>query len=217
MKRVCLTIVILTLISCSESPELNGLWVLKEVSVDMIPRDSKPLYVHFTPDGNFSVSRAEGDLVGLFQLNGNNLSFESVDQKWFSTKWSANIYRENLVLKGLEYGFRTTELRFSKAEKFPTFDEFIEEVNGKWELYKIDNKNNIESIKNTHFIIDEDTYSIVSNDSTIEKGAVLIDSRHEKISFEYEETTWNVRFVWSELRLDNNEMNITYRLRRVDD
>lgn len=212
MKRTLIFVLVFSLFfSCAEDPKLAGLWELKDVSVDMIPRESKPIFLKFEEGGSFSVSRAQGDLVGLYELSGNDLFLQSKDQKWFNTNWSAHVYHGELVLKGLEYGYRTTELRFRGADKFPTFDEFIEDINGTWELYKVGE----EEIDNMLFVISEESYFITENDSTIEKGKVLIDSRHQKINFANEETTWNARFVWDELRLENKQMNITYRMRRL--
>lgn len=207
-------ILILFAVSCTEPPQLVGLWELKDLSVDMVPRNSRPLYLKFDEDGSFSVSRENGDLIGLYELSDNDLSLSSADEKWFNTSWSANVYKDELVLKGLEYGYRTTELRFISVSKFPDFDEFQQELSGTWELYKIRKKENEEDISNMLFVITEDSYTISQNDSVVEEGKVLIDNRHQKISFENEETVWDARFVWDKLRLENKGLDVTYRLRR---
>lgn len=203
--------------SCSESPNLEGLWVLKDVSIDMIPRSSKPIYIKFEKGGSFSVSRENGDLIGLYQLDENDLFFSSTSNSWFNTNWTANVYRNELVLEGQEYGYRTTELRFEQVEKFPDFDEFQKELSGTWELYKISKDENEEDINNMLFVITEDDYAISLNDTILEEGKVLIDTRHQKISFENEESIWNARFVWDELRLESREFDVTYRLRKMKD
>ncbi len=213
-KSLPVFIAIFLLSSCTEPPEIEGLWELKDISVDMIPGSSNPVFIKFEKGGSFSVSRAQGDLIGLYELNNNNLYLTSSDEKWFNTSWNANVYQDKLVLKGLEYGYRTTELKFVPAIKLPPFNEFIEAITGKWELYKINIKGKSEVMQNMEFIISEEFYTISKNDSTIEKGLVVIDPRHQKINFENEGLIWNVRFVWDELRLENEELDIKYRLRR---
>ena len=119
-----------------------------------------------------------------------------------------------MVLTGLEYGYRTTELRFKKVDKISSFEEFENKLNGKWELYKVSEKGYEKKITNTHFLIYEDQYSITENESVIEEGIVSIDARHEKIIFRNTITQWKARFVWDELRLENDEMQLVYRLRK---
>ena len=187
MKR-SLTILALIFLfnSCAEPPELVGLWELEHISVDMIPRKSNPLYLKFERGGSFSVSRAQGDLIGLYQLEDNDLYLSSNDKKWFNTSWNANVYQGALVLKGLEYGYRTTELKFVPADKLPSFNEFIEALTGKWELYKIDEKGSSQEMDAMQFIISDESYIISKNDTIIERGNVLVDPRHQKINFENE-------------------------------
>ena len=81
-------------------------------------------------------------------------------------------------------------------------------------LYKIERKGVERVVDNMRFLITEEEYAISQSDSLIEEGKVLVDTRHRKISFENEETIWNACFVWDELRLENKEMEITYRLRK---
>lgn len=215
MKRHPLSIALLFLIiSCSEPPQLVGLWKLNEASIDMIPRYPNPIFIKFERGGGFYVSKENGDLIGIYDLNKNDLSLSSTDKKWFNTRWTANIYGDELVLKGQEYGFRTTELRFKQVEKFPAFDEFQQELDGSWELYKIETRGKESIVNNMRFLITEEEYVISKNDTLIEQGKISVDTRHQKISFENEETIWTARFVWDELRLENKEMDITYRLRK---
>ncbi|MEO9482851.1 MAG: hypothetical protein ABJG47_05370 [Ekhidna sp.] len=207
-------LVFLLATSCTEPPELVGLWKLDHISIDMIPRDSSPVFIKFEKSGSFSVSRANGDLIGLYQLNKNDLYFSSTDKKWFDTSWNANIYQGVLVLKGLAYGYRTTELKFVRADQLPSFDEFIEALSGRWELYKIEEKGKEQEINNMQFDISDQEYAITRNDSIIEKGSILVDTRHQKINFANEQIIWKARFVWDELRLENKELGIVYRLRK---
>ncbi|WP_436514426.1 hypothetical protein [Ekhidna sp. To15] len=100
MKRLLLSLTIIFILSsCAEPSELVGLWKLEDVSVDMIPRKSTPIFLKFDPSGSFSVSRAIGDLIGLYQLKENDLYFSSNDKKWFNTNWNANVYQGILVAK----------------------------------------------------------------------------------------------------------------------
>ena len=69
-------------------------------------------------------------------------------------------------------------------------------------------------VANTQFIIKDDNYRIVEGEVPLEEGKVLIDTRHRKMTFENAETVWNARFVWNELRLENEQIGRMYRLRK---
>ncbi|WP_436514427.1 hypothetical protein [Ekhidna sp. To15] len=81
-------------------------------------------------------------------------------------------------------------------------------------MYKIVDNHKEQETDNMQFVISDYEYIISRNDSLNEKGNVLVDTRHQKINFENKETSWKVRFVWDELRLENQELALEYRLRR---
>ena len=180
----------------------------------MYKKHTPSIYLQFDQGGSFRLSQKQGDIIGFYELDGTKLQLSSADDRWFNTNWDAFTKENTMVLTGLEYGYRTTELRFKKVDKISSFEEFENKLNGKWELYKVSEKGNEKKIANTHFLIHEDQYSITENESVIEEGIVSIDARHEKIIFRNTITQWKARFVWDELRLENDEMQLVYRLRK---
>ena len=75
-------------------------------------------------------------------------------------------------------------------------------------------KGETKAVSNTRFIIQDDHYTIQEGTKVLEQGKVRVDTRHQKITFENEEITWDARFVWDELRLENSQLGLMYRLRK---
>ncbi|MEM8940182.1 MAG: hypothetical protein AAGC64_12650 [Bacteroidota bacterium] len=207
MKRFLFTCLIIA--GCNEKPYVTGLWELQAVSIDMIDRSSKSLFIKFEKSGSFSVSQQSGDVIGLYALQGDKLKFYSSDEKWFNRKWNVRNYKNELIFNGLGYGYSQTELRFKSVNEFPAFEKFQERLYGDWKLYKLSGNGKDKRILNTYLQISSDYYTI------IEEGKLSVDTRHQKISFETTETIWNVRFVWDQLRLENKESGLTYRLKKL--
>ena len=210
-----LMITIALLASCSQKPSVEGLWELHKMDIDMIPKGFKPTYIQFHHDGSFSVSKQNGDVMGLYKLSDDFLALSSNDDKWFNRNWKVITTDKELVLNDVKNSFRGAQMRFNKIDRFPPFEEFMEKLNGKWELYKIAERKEERRVADTYFTIEGDHYSILEAKEIVEEGAVTVDTRHHKITFENMDISWNVRFVWDDLRLENEELGITYRLRKV--
>jgi len=213
MKKILLLLLIL---GCSQQVEVEGLWELHKVDVDMIPRGFKPTYLEIKKDGSFSVSKEDGDVIGLYKVKDNFLSLSSSDKDWFNRRWKVFSTSNELVLNDVKNDFRGAQLRFRRITKFPDFEEFQQALNGNWKLYKISENGVERNVYDTQFNISNEGYSIIVSDSVQEKGEVHIDARHQKINFQNEKMMWDVRFVWDDLRLENRKLNITYRLRKVE-
>lgn len=201
-------------LSCSEDPKIEGLWELQKVDIDMIPKRFKPTYLKIEHGGSFYVSKEEGDLTGLYRLENSLLSLSSEDERWFNRSWKVFAKEDELVLNDVRNGYRGAQLRFKKIEKFPDFEEFLQTLTGSWELYKMKEKGQTKTVANTFFIIADENYIIKEDEKILEEGKVLIDARHQKMTFENAEMTWDARFVWDELRLENDQIGLTYRLRK---
>lgn len=214
MKKLPLLLLGFLILSCEQQAELTGLWELHKMDVDMIPRRFTPTYINFKPDGSFSVSKEDGDVAGLYQWENSLLSLSSNDEKWFNRKWDVIATENELVFNDVDNSFRGAQMRFNKIDKFPSFDEFMERLNGKWELYKIVERGEERRVKRTYFVIQNDRYFLLEGDEQLEEGAIHVDTRHHKITFETMDITWSVRFVWDDLRLENEEMGLMYRLRK---
>lgn len=213
MKKLAL--ISLIFFSCSEKADITGLWELHKVSVDMYDRGFNPTYLKFEKDGTFSASKVDGDLVGLYKIEKSVLSLSSNDQKWFDKSWELFANDEELVLNDLKHSFRGEQLRFRKIDKFPSFEEFMEKLNGTWELYRIVEKGKERRVTHTFFTMEDNQYSITEKDQIIESGNISVDTRHHKITFENMDIIWDVRFVWDDLRLENEERGVMYRLRKT--
>ena len=206
---------ILLVISCSEKQQVTGLWELNEFTVDMYDRGFKPTYIKFEENGAFSVSKEDGDVAGLYSLDNSLIKLSSADEKWFNRSWRVIATDKELVLNDVKNSFRGAQMRFKKIDKFPPFEEFLEKLNGNWELYKIVEKGEEQRVKNTFFLIEDEHYAIYEDKEVIEEGNVSVDTRHHMMTFENMEITWDVRFVWDDLRLENEELGVMYRLRKI--
>lgn len=122
MKKII--ILLFFLLSCTEKPQVEGLWELHEFSVDMYGRGFKPTYIKFDNNGSFSVSKEDGDIAGLYRLDESLLSLSSNDQKWFNRNWEVITTENELILNDVRNSFRGVQMRFNKIDKFPSFEEF---------------------------------------------------------------------------------------------
>ena len=215
MRSFFLPILVLAVLGCSEKPDVSGLWELHQMDVDMIPKGFRPTYIRFEKDGTFFVSKEKGDVLGLYQIDKKLLTLTSNDENWFNRKWQVLATEDELVFNDVKNSFRGAQMRFRKIEKFPSFDEFLEKLRGKWMLYKIIEKGDERRVSNMQVYIGEEQYQILEGTEVTEEGSISIDTRHHKITFEKMEIAWEVRFVWDDLRLENEEMGLTYRLRRI--
>ncbi len=214
MKKWPIIFLSFLMLGCEPQAELTGLWELHKMDVDMIPKRFNPTYIKFESNGSFSVSKEDGDIAGLYELENSLLSLSSNDQKWFNRKWKVIATENELVFNDVKNSFRGAQMRFNKIDKFPSFEEFMDRLNGKWELYKIVEKGEERRVKQTWFMIQNDRYILMEGDEQTEEGAIRVDTRHHKITFETMAITWSVRFVWDDLRLENEELGLMYRLRK---
>jgi len=195
--------------------ELKGIWSLQEVNVDGLDKLFNPTFMEIQSGNRFAVSKTSGDLVGIYKLNSRNLVLSSEDQKWFNTNWELRRLPNGVGFFGLEYGYRTTELRFRKIKVIPDFQMFETSLVGKWEIYKIRIEGSVQDLTDTWFILGNNkNYSITAGDTLLEKGSAVVDTRHRKIIFENDETSWKAWFYGKELRLDNEKLDIQYRLKK---
>ncbi|MEP5611911.1 MAG: hypothetical protein ABJP45_06660 [Cyclobacteriaceae bacterium] len=195
--------------------ELEGIWSLQEVNVDGLDKMFNPTFIEIQSRNRFAVSQTSGDLVGMYRLSSRNLFLRSDDQKWFNTNWELRRLPNGIGFFGLEYGYRTTELRFRKIKEIPDFQTFENSIVGKWEIYKIRTASSVQDLTDTWFTLDNNkNYSITSGDTLLEKGSAIVDTRHRKIIFENDETSWKAWFYGKELRLDNEKLDIQYRLKK---
>ncbi len=215
--RNLLGITIALFISCEplKQSELSGIWSLDHVHVDGLNKTYNPTFIEIQPDNRFALSTISGDLVGLYKLKGEELTLQSNDLRWFNTSWKVTKMPNNIMLTGLEEGFRTTYLKFVKIEKIPDFQSFENKIVGKWKIYKIRTEGKIAKLNNTWFSLDNhNNYTISDGDSLLEHGQAIVDTRHRKIIFENEDTSWKAWFYGNELRLDNEKLDMQYSLRK---
>lgn len=201
---------------CTQKPtEIGGLWQLKEVDIDGWTRDFKPTFIQFDPANSFAVSREKGDITGVYKQEATKLQLYSSDQKWFGEDWNTNIFQGNLIMTGRNLGYRTTKLTWAPIETFPSFDDFVNKLIGNWDLYKVVEKKQTSKVHGTSFTIPTDsTYQIIENGAVIENGEIILDARHQKITFISSKIKWDAWFLGEELRLENKEMELTYRFKK---
>ncbi len=217
-KKLLFNCVLLVLsISCQtlEKSELKGIWSLREVNIDGLDRTFEPTFIEMQPDDRFALSTTSGDFVGIYGLNDSKLVLKSNDERWFNTNWKIKKVENSLRLSGLDTPHKTTHLRFVKIKSIPDFQSFENDLVGRWELYKIRTKGNVERLNDTWFTLNsKKTYTITKSDSLVEEGHVTVDTRHKKIIFENDETSWRIWYFGTELRLENEKMDVQYSLRK---
>lgn len=216
-KLLLFTYLAIVLLSCDNTTteDVAGLWQLEAIDIDGYVKEVKPVFIDLKEDNRFAVSQITGDLVGIYSLEDQLLQLKSNDRKWFNTSWKLEYFQDHFILHGKKTPYKTTHLRFKKIDKIPRFDGFANEITGKWQLYKIRRKNEIESVSGTWFNISEDgSYHISGNEGVLEYGRAIINTRHHKIIFEHDETIWDAWFYGRELRLENQQVGIQYSLRK---
>lgn len=217
LHRYFVPMIFAILIACdSDNKNIQGLWQLEEVTMDVIENPHEPTFIQINANKSFSISRRSGDLSGIYSIRSREIEMNSTDKDWFNNTWTFLRFEDRLTLKGKDFIYRNIKLKFKKIDKIPDFQEFENKIIGKWLLYKIKNKNTIEKLSNTWFIIDENkNYSIVDDEGPIETGSVDIDTRHKKIIFKNKGVTWNAWFYGEELRLNNKNLSVQYSLRKA--
>ncbi len=215
--RLLILFIISSLIGCTyEKSDITGLWQLVRVEKDGFIKESNATYVEIRPNNSFAVSKTSGDIVGIYKLRGNRLELQSYDNTWFNTNWELIRVKETLKWHGLETGYGNVFLSFEKVDEIPDFSDFRKAVIGRWQLYKIRSKGEVNHLSNTWFIIDEyENYRIISEDQTQEEGRAIINPRHQKIIFENDQVSWNAWFYGDELRLENKKLGLQYSLRKT--
>ena len=112
MRRIVFILLVYISTSCQEQAQIEGLWELQELNIDMYKKHTPSIYLQFDQGGSFRLSQKQGDIIGFYELDGTKLELSSTDDKWFNTNWDAFTKENIMVLTGLEYGYRTTDLRF---------------------------------------------------------------------------------------------------------
>ena len=228
----CGTIILLltvTFISCQSgwtSEDVAGLWTLEELWIDGRIEPENDHFLELKADGTFAVAQRSGDTRGIYYFKGQKIFFESPDRKWFHVPWKLIAGNDQLILTGKgDYnhiisesgnpiGLLNTKLVFSRASEIPDYQGFEDSIAGKWQLYKIRSNGNPVNIDSTHFILEQGQYRISGEDGINESGRVIINTRYQKLFFEGQETSWDVRFYGPELRLSNKELGLEYALKR---
>ncbi|MEQ9298110.1 MAG: hypothetical protein RIF33_06095 [Cyclobacteriaceae bacterium] len=207
--------IVLTGCGESENADIQGLWQLENINIDGYERPLSRGFVEFKGDGSFAVSQVDGDFLGTYTIKDKTTQLVSNTTSWFNTRWTFFTLDDQLNLKGTELGFRNTKLTFRKINQVPAFDDFENRLMGAWNLYKIYHGDQIKAQRNTQMTFADGTnYSIQEDSIVLEEGLVIIDTRHQKISFEHHETAWRAWFYGDELRLSNDQMGLRYSLRR---
>ncbi len=195
--------------------DLEGLWQLEEVKVDEWVRHFSPTYVEINANNSFAVSRTDGDLAGIYSFKDDKLIMRSNDQGWFNNTRAVYYVDGLILLRGKDSHKRNAKLKFTRIDEAPTFVDFENRIVGKWELYAIISEGEKQDLINTWFSIDSDgNYSIDDGSGHTEQGAALINPRHHKIFFAHDKTEWRTWFFGRELRMNNDQMDIQYRLRK---
>jgi len=188
---------------------------LEYLSVDGYIKPVPPVFIDFSQGNSIAISRTSGDILGFFRVDSETITFKSNDPSWFNSKWKIAILQGELWLRGKDIPYRTTELRFKRIEEIPSFEEIEARIIGDWEIYKVREKGELQTLQNTTFSIDaRGLYVIKSNDNVMESGKAAIDTRHLKMIFLDDETSWNIWFYGDEMRLESQYRQIQYSLRK---
>lgn len=212
-----LSFVLFLLCSCSPSrSDLYGLYELQVINVDGIDRSHSPEFIEFKQDGSFALSLVKGDYLGFYELTWSKLKLSSESGGRFNANWNLTILPNQILLKGLDDGYRVTEMYFSIIDKVPDFDDFEERVLGTWQIYKTRDNGDVKHAATTFMHIDAKSYRIEVDGQLVENGASVINTRHHKVVFESDDVMWEAWFYGKELRLTNPKNGFQYDLRRVD-
>lgn len=210
---------LLAVLNCQPLQKENivGLWELKSALRDKMVVSDEATYLQIDANGSYAVSRITGDMSGVYQLGETKIHFQGADTKgWFNSDWKAKRVKDHLLLAGRDEINRRIELKFVLVDQIPTFDEFEEQVIGRWEMFLIMKNGVPEKMPETFMTIDEaGNYVISDEEGIMDQGKSAINTRHHKVIFERDDTYWDVWFWGRELRLQNKEMDIQYHLRRV--
>ncbi|MEO9802957.1 MAG: hypothetical protein ABJF04_06905 [Reichenbachiella sp.] len=216
MRNLILTLMFLQ-VGCQklQKEEIEGLWQLSQVKIDGMLRPQDATYLRIDKNNSFAVSRTSGDMSGVYQLGATRIHFQGKDKSWFNTSWTLKRLEDYLMMEGVEFGFRVTELKFKKVEKIPDFEDFEKQVVGKWQLYLVMKEGIPEKVANTWITIDDDgAYTIYDDTGIQDQGRSIINTRHRKVIFVKDNMHWDVWFWGEELRLQNQQLDIQYHLKK---
>lgn len=202
--------------SCSHvaRSELEGLWQLERVEVDGWERKTELTLLKMEHNSSFAISRASGDFTGIYHLRSGVLRFISEDDRWYAMDWRVSVLHDRLRLRGIPYGYGNTYLTFRRLREVPDFSAFENRVSGKWQLYKIRKKGEVERLSDTWFYIDTSGHYRIKRPEGVEQGKATIDSRHQKIIFVGQDIQWKAWFYGEELRLTHATLGLEYSLRK---
>ncbi len=156
-KSVCLILGFVLFCSSCHQPkekELVGLYQLTELNVDGMNRPIGPELLDLKSDGTFAISRVTGDHVGFYQLKGTKIKFVSEAGDRFNARWQLQLVQTRLQLQGLDEGYTVTRMTFDPIKKVPRFDDFEDQVIGRWQIYKSRQLNKVQRVEDTYLMID---------------------------------------------------------------
>ena len=207
---------------------LTGLWKLDEFMLDTTPTEHGDQYIRFDSTGVFNVAKTSGDIIGLFELKGDQLVLTSEEPGWYSSTWKISQSKDLLLLKAKirytedEYAYdrlnsyRNTTLKFSRSGFVPDYQELHAELIGKWELLRIQTEEETNRMQSAILEINsDDEYFMEFENEIVEKGSVTINTRYRRLYFNDESSFWSISFLGNQLRLINKSKNIRYDLRKL--
>lgn len=203
-------------ISCYEIPKdrVEGLWQLEKVEIDGFERKVNPTLLKLDENNSFAVSRTSGDFLGVYKLRSDELHLVSEGDKWYTIDWKVSFVNNQMVLKGIPYGYGNTYLTFSAINELPDLSEFEAKIIGKWRLYKVRENGDMRRLTDTWFHLDSLGNYQIKGPEGQENGLAMIDARHQKITFVNHEVQWSAWFYGDELRLTNLAQRLEYSLCR---
>ncbi|MEQ6118607.1 hypothetical protein [Reichenbachiella sp. MALMAid0571] len=193
--------------------DIKGLWELREVKIDEMIKPNVSTFLEIRSNNSFAVSRTTGDFSGIFDLQSDKLMLHSDDKQWFNQAWEVICYRNYMILKAP--GLRKTNLKFKRIDTVPDFQEFEDSIIGNWELSEVRKKGKPKKVSDMWFNMEKDgIYSISGLDGVMEEGSYVVNTRHRKIIFEKDSMLWDVSFFGKRLRLNNDQLELQYTLKR---
>jgi len=216
-KYFCIIAFILSSCSTSKNQQHIGIWELEGFKIDQFPYSFQPTFIQFNKNSSFAVAQTKKDQVGIYSLGSGKINFQSGDDIWFNNTWNFFINDDFLSLTGKDQLNRNSELKFRKVNNVPDYQEFEDRIIGSWELYKVRQNGDFEMLSNTWMnITDANSYHITNRQGIMENGKISIDTRHQKMFFESDQSSWKAWFYGHELRLNNKKAGLQYSLRKKE-